>query len=269
MTTSFPSAVAPNDTPEPFPSLSDHASPTTARRASTDNQQSRTRDESSTSTIQSRLRGASKNFQESSPPAGFMIASSQIASAIPTLSDIRKAGINRGWFRLAGSQELPVTLGPAEIDNELPNVAESSIPFPISKVPDAPLTGFRAPPTALWKLDFVIWTMVWNTFLQAVLSGFMWGLNRYDRPSWSTGLFVALACIVAACGGIMSFIEGKHVKAIEGVPVSEADQGRLRRDRELGIVHYNNIKDERPKEKKARVERRGLFKRKQMGQDKI
>ncbi|PVH86812.1 hypothetical protein DL98DRAFT_510289 [Cadophora sp. DSE1049] len=175
----------------------------------------------------------------------------------------RLAGINRGWFRLAGSQELPITLGPAQIDTELPNTPESSIPFPVSKVPDAPLTGIRAPPTALWKLDFVIWTMVWNTFLQAVLSGFMWGLNRYDRPSWSTGLFVALACIVAACGGIMSFIEGKHVKAIEGVPVSEADRERLRRDREMGITHYNNIKAEKPKEKKAKGEKGGLFKRKQ------
>jgi len=175
----------------------------------------------------------------------------------------RLAGINRGWFRLAGSQDLPITLGPGAIDAELPNTPESSIPFPISKIPDAPLTGIRAPPTAIWKLDFVIWTMVWNTFLQAVLSGFMWGLNRYDRPSWSTGLFVALACIVAACGGIMSFIEGKHVKAIEGVPVSEADQERLKRDRELGITHYNNIKAEKPKEKKEKGENGGLFKRKQ------
>jgi hypothetical protein len=92
-----------------------------------------------------------------------------------------------------------------------------------------------------WKLDFAVWTMVWNTFLQAVLAGFMWGLNRYKRPSWSTGLFVALACIVAACGGIMIFVEGKKVKSIEGVPVSEKDQERLKRDNELGIMHWNNI----------------------------
>ncbi|KAL2074584.1 hypothetical protein VTL71DRAFT_8362 [Oculimacula yallundae] len=171
----------------------------------------------------------------------------------------RLAGINRGWFRLAGSQDLPITLGPGAIDEQLPNTPQSSIPFPISKIPDAPLTGIRAPPTAIWKLDFVIWSMVWNTFLQAVLSGFMWGYNRYERPSWSTGFFVALACIVAAAGGIMGFIEGKHVKAIEGVPVTEADQERLRRDRELGITHYNNIKAEKPKEKK---EKKGLFNRK-------
>lgn len=42
--------------------------------------------------------------------------------------------------------------------------------------------------------------------------------GRYDRPSWSTGLFVALACIVAALGGLMMFTEGKKVKKVEGIP---------------------------------------------------
>lgn len=59
-----------------------------------------------------------------------------------------------------------------------------------------------------------------NTFLQTVLSGFMWGLNRYDRPSWSTGLFVGLAFIAAGMGGLMVFQEGKKVKKVEGVEVS-------------------------------------------------
>ncbi|KAJ0343020.1 hypothetical protein COL922a_000347 [Colletotrichum nupharicola] len=110
--------------------------------------------------------------------------------------------------------------------------------------------GVRAPPTAIWKMDFVIWFNVWNTFLQCVLSGFMWGMNRYNRPSWATGLFVALACIAAATGGLMMFHESKKVKSIEGVPVSKNDQERLARDKELGIQHYNNIRDKPPKEKK-------------------
>ncbi|KAI9646240.1 hypothetical protein NHQ30_005680 [Ciborinia camelliae] len=165
----------------------------------------------------------------------------------------RLAGINRSWFRLAGSQDLPVGLGPAQIATEDSDIPQSCVAFPPDKSPDAPLTGVRAPATAMWKLDFVIWTMVCNTFLQAVLSGFMWGLNRYNRPSWSTGLFVALACIVAACGGIMSFMEAKKVKAIEGVPVSDVDREKLARDRELGVVHFNNIKDEKPKEKEGKV----------------
>ncbi|KAH0533519.1 hypothetical protein GP486_008995 [Trichoglossum hirsutum] len=64
---------------------------------------------------------------------------------------------------------------------------------------------------------------MFNTFLQAVLSAFMWGFNRRTRPPWSTGLFVALACIVAAAAGIMSAIEGKKVKKVEGVPWGEED----------------------------------------------
>lgn len=77
-------------------------------------------------------------------------------------------------------------------------------------------TGVRAPVTKSWKMDFVVWLYVWNTFLQAVLSGFMWGMNRYNRPSWSTGLFVALACIVAGMAGGMVWWEGRKVKRIEG-----------------------------------------------------
>lgn len=100
----------------------------------------------------------------------------------------------------------------------------------------------------MWKMDAVVWLMVWNTFLQCCLAGFMWALNRFDRPSWSTGLFVALACIVAAVAGIMMFLEGKKVKGIEGVPITEQDQKQLANDREKGVWHFNNIKDKDPTE---------------------
>ena len=142
----------------------------------------------------------------------------------------RLAGINRSWFRLEGSQSLPLTevtcgekgadLSPGYRDGRFDDV----LPLPLKQAPDPPLTGIRAPPTKLWKLDYVIWAYVANTALQCVLSGFMWGYNRYARPSWSTGLFVALACIVAAMGGLMAFMEGKRVKKVEGVPVPEAER---------------------------------------------
>ncbi|OJD29135.1 alpha-l-rhamnosidase c protein [Diplodia corticola] len=158
----------------------------------------------------------------------------------------RLAGINRGWFRLAGSEALPPTFPdhqdpqnpakprkPAKKDesgeqrrqDEGPVVTvpegfdEKVLPAPLWKTPDPPPTGVRAPPTSPWKLDFVVWCNMWNTFLQACLAGFMWGLNRFDRPSWSTGLFVALACIVSAVGGLCIFLEGKAVKKVEGVPM--------------------------------------------------
>jgi hypothetical protein len=52
----------------------------------------------------------------------------------------------------------------------------------------ATFTGERAPPTAMWKLAFVVDMMVANTALQAVLSYYMWGYNRIDRPTWATGI---------------------------------------------------------------------------------
>ena len=147
----------------------------------------------------------------------------------------RLAGIHRAWFRLAGSEDLPVDLD-APVDDPEHNPA---IPLPPSKIPDAPLTGVRAPATRLWKLDYVILAFVLNTFLQAVLSGFMWGFNRYKRPSWSTGTFVALACIVAGLGGLMSFQEGKRVKKFEGIPVKEEE---VLADVERDVVGGENVK---------------------------
>lgn len=71
--------------------------------------------------------------------------------------------------------------------------------------------------------------------------------DRYNRPSWSTGLFVALACVVAALGGVMMFTEGKKVKRVEGIPTpvsqrledSEAivfeEEGKFKRKEKKGL----------------------------------
>ncbi|KAK7187148.1 hypothetical protein DPSP01_004031 [Paraphaeosphaeria sporulosa] len=128
----------------------------------------------------------------------------------------RLAGIHRGWFRLPGSEDLPEHADATTVDPEDP-----AVPIPVAKIPDPPPTGVRAPPTQGWKMDFVVWMNVWNTFFQVVLCFYMYHYNRYDRPSWATGLFVALGCIVAGLGGIMMHIEGKAVKKVEGVPMPE------------------------------------------------
>jgi hypothetical protein len=161
------------------------------------------------------------------------------------------AGINRGWFRLPGSSDLPIEESPL-VDTEGPISSNPAIPIPMKKAPDPPLTGIRAPPTKLWKLDYVIWAYVLNTFLQAVLSGFMWGLNRFDRPSWSTGTFVALACIVAALGGLMAFQEGKRVKRVEGIPVKEEE---MLRDEERAM-HEKKVRKAEKKEEQKREKAR-------------
>jgi hypothetical protein len=163
----------------------------------------------------------------------------------------RLAAIHRGWFRLAGSQHLAADVGPDNVEASAGTLPADSVPSPEKAIPNAPLTGMRSPPTSTWKLDFVIWANVLNTFLQCCLSGFMWGMNRYNRPSFAVGLFVGLAMVAAAAGGVMMLVEGNAVKRVEGVPVSKEDEERLAKDKELGIPHYNNIKDKKPKEKKT------------------
>jgi hypothetical protein len=144
----------------------------------------------------------------------------------------RLAGIHRAWFRLHGSESIPPSFNPATDSPSTAGVSESTLALPISLSPDPPLTGERATPSKYWLLDFVIWMFVWNTFLQIMLCGFMWGYNRYKRPGAAVGALISIACIVASAAGWVIFREGKRVKRVEGVPVSEEDREILREMRE-------------------------------------
>lgn len=167
------------------------------------------------------------------------------------------AGIHRSWFRLPESDLLPVkpshysdvetgstpdSTSPLATYSGVEDLNNPALPLPLKKAPDQPLTGVRASPTKPWKLDYVIWLFVWNTFLQTVLSGFMWGYNRYDRPSWSTGLFVAMAFIVAMMAGLMQFNEGKRIKKVEGVPVAVAKKLKDVEAREKAEVRNTGVR---------------------------
>lgn len=148
------------------------------------------------------------------------------------------AGINRSWFRLAGSEKLPDDVGPPPVYNKKnPRLPESpppyteqeidfmeanpAIPLPATSMPDPPLTGVRAQPTRTWLIDVVVWMYVLNTVFQVVLASFMWTYNRFTRPSWATGFFISIGCVVAIIAGCVVFIEGSKVKKVEGIPVHE------------------------------------------------
>ena len=156
------------------------------------------------------------------------------------------AGYHRGWFRLPGSDRLPTK--PIDTEEDQAN-SNTALPLPLKKVPDPPLTGVWAPPTALWKMDFVVWAFVLNTVVQAALSGCMWGLNRFNRPSWVTGFLVALACIIAAMGGIMQFVEGKRIKKVEGIPLDTGgeleDTEKGEKEKETGDAGGGNVISDR------------------------
>ncbi|KAL2842432.1 hypothetical protein BJX68DRAFT_257741 [Aspergillus pseudodeflectus] len=77
------------------------------------------------------------------------------------------------------------------------------------------------PPTAPWKIDLFVWCNIWNTIFQVCLASCMWGMDRFNRPSWTTGLFVALACGVAGVAGWVSFSEGRRVARYEGADICD------------------------------------------------
>ena len=164
------------------------------------------------------------------------------------------AGIHNGWYRLPGSQTLDELNTAEYIRGSAPSHPAVSgttssaadydprLALPLAKNPEPPLTGIRAPPTDLWKLDFSIWSQVWNTFFQVGLCVAMWGYDRYDRPSWTTGFLIACAFIIAGLGGFTNFLEGKKVKRVEGVRTSnmqsEAEDGLHMTETGHESVHF-------------------------------
>ncbi|KAI1355592.1 hypothetical protein F5Y01DRAFT_269180 [Xylaria sp. FL0043] len=164
----------------------------------------------------------------------------------------RLAGVHRHWLRLEGSDQLPPTLGPKNIEETTTPYDENSVPYPLETIPDPPPTGIRAPPSKLWKMDFIAWLNIWYIIFQGFLAGFMWALSRYNRPPWTTGLFFALTFITSSAAGIMEVTQMLNVRAIEGVPLTKRDVQRLARDKELGIPHYNNYHDRDPEEERRK-----------------
>ena len=82
-------------------------------------------------------------------------------------------------------------------------------------------TGKRATPTKPWKLDAVVWLMVWNTIFQVGMAFMMWHWDRISRPSWGAGLFIGLGCASAMFAGIISWWEGRKIKRVEGPKIIE------------------------------------------------
>lgn len=102
---------------------------------------------------------------------------------------------NKAWFRppawATNEPDGSATDGDDEKMERKVEVREEVREYPRIDMP-VTFTGERAPPTSWWKLAFVIWMMVLNTILQAVLSYYMWAYNRINRP--------VRACLLASVG---------------------------------------------------------------------
>ncbi|KAL4862406.1 hypothetical protein BDV12DRAFT_190445 [Aspergillus spectabilis] len=118
---------------------------------------------------------------------------------------IPNASILRHWIwtcPLAHPRSLPLLLLDSDSTSLLPTTSASdSVESP---------TNSRAP-TPLWKVVTVVWGNMLNTVFQVCLAVYIWAVNRFNRPSWTTGLFVALACLAARAAGIDMWLQKKRI----------------------------------------------------------
>jgi len=121
------------------------------------------------------------------------------------------AGYNNDWFQWDEKpnvnfslEEIEATNGSAE-DSQVRNSLPENSSRLAAKGP-TPLS------TELWKLAFVIWCKAMNTAFQAILAGFMWGYNRFDRPSWSTRFLIPCAFGCIAMAKVTMVLEGRRVR---------------------------------------------------------
>jgi hypothetical protein len=112
------------------------------------------------------------------------------------------AGTRRKWFdRLAAIHTNWFYQGP-----------EPNGSFLLTTTQDNPSKERSPTPTPRCKLHVVIWGNILNTVFQICLAACMWAMNRFNRPSWTTGLFVGLACAAAGVPGILMWLEKKRIK---------------------------------------------------------
>jgi len=140
------------------------------------------------------------------------------------------ANIHRSWFRIddKGPRNYPIKYHSP--DEEDPRI---HAPLPRTR------TGYYATATKVNRMDMVVWFYVWNTFFQIILASGMWSMNRYNRPSWFTALFIVLGFGIAIAAGVVIFIESKRIKKVEGSPLPPLPLERIDEGEKADIIEKN------------------------------
>ncbi|CCM03162.1 uncharacterized protein FIBRA_05284 [Fibroporia radiculosa] len=71
-----------------------------------------------------------------------------------------------------------------------------------------------------FPIDIAIWICVMNdlnTFFQCLLSGCMWGLNRFQRPAWTTATTLPLAFVAGILAGFYIYWGSRQTKRVKEV----------------------------------------------------
>ncbi|KAM0790184.1 hypothetical protein ACM66B_005502 [Microbotryomycetes sp. NB124-2] len=196
-----------------------------------------------------------------------MVGPRPMATAIPVRSKGDKHGKNtteHGEDTPGGSQdiELKAVSGlekvqtnlseeePVLSDKELERLRKAQMSYSKSQ------TYYRAHTTPTHHATPIKWAfiiallMVGNSAFQAMLCGVMWGLNRFNRPAWTTGCLIPLSfgCMIAA--SIMIWQAGERTK--RKAEVTRKVWLMLKKDEEELEAKRKAIIEQRHAEKEAR-----------------
>jgi hypothetical protein len=124
------------------------------------------------------------------------------------------AWYNKDWFQWDGKLDVNLSL------EEFDATSGSEVWSSLSGSSFVPATQLAVPvSTKMWKLDLVIWCKAMHTVFQAVLAVFMWGYDRFDRPLWSTRLFIPCTLSCIAMAKLTMILEGRRVRKIRNLMV--------------------------------------------------
>jgi len=56
-----------------------------------------------------------------------------------------------------------------------------------------------------------------NSIFQVILCGTMWGLNRFQRPPWSTGILIPTSFLCGIASAVLIWRGGKKTKRVDKV----------------------------------------------------
>ncbi|KAJ1308411.1 hypothetical protein OPQ81_004116 [Rhizoctonia solani] len=90
---------------------------------------------------------------------------------------------------------------------------------------------------------FICLFIDFNSVFQCMLCGCMWGLNRFERPAWTTGTLIPASFLCGIAAGVLIWRGGNQTKKVQEVEQRLRDALDME-SRGIGIVGYTGAHDQ-------------------------
>ncbi|KAI0650754.1 hypothetical protein C8Q79DRAFT_1006990 [Trametes meyenii] len=97
-----------------------------------------------------------------------------------------------------------------------------------------------------FPIDLALWICVCNdlnSFFQCLLSGTMWGLDRFARPAWTTGTTLPAAFVAGIVAGVLIYWGGRKTRRTEQVEERLRMALKMEHDRDASSAQQPSAAD--------------------------